>query len=153
MKFIMGIGLLFCFPACNDNKNEVQYEFEYYPERNIYYNVATSTFFYSLNGSKTWDSMHTDAKADLKALGKKEKIFTKTSEVWKDNATHLEMYDGKVYNIIGENVPGAMSAVDQVSDKKSVAKSNAPVIKVGAPAKKKGVKGFFNRMFKKKERK
>lgn len=157
IKLIVSTGLLCFLSACKQEVQQREFEFDYYPERNIYYNVATSTFIYSLDGAKTWDSLRTDTKADLETLGKHEKIFSKAPEVWKDNKTHLEMYEGKIYNIITEEDKKYVASPDEVTDKRSVesrAGSTNPSNKtMSDPPKKKGLKGFFDRVFKKKEKK
>lgn len=45
--------------SCRDMQEEEKedYEFYYYPQKNVYYDVEKNNFYYSLNGGKTWDSI------------------------------------------------------------------------------------------------
>jgi hypothetical protein len=140
-------------PGCNRKEHEGELEFDYYPDKNIYYNVASSNFIYSLDGAKTWDSLHASSKGDPKSLGRKEKIYSESAEVWKENESHLKMYEGKVYSIITAEDRNFVAVVDEVTDKKTVNKTAIPIRKPSPQPKKKGLKGFFNKVFGKRDRK
>ncbi len=106
-----------------------------------------------LDGAKTWDSLKGDSKNDLTLLGKKEKVYSKTSQVWTENETHLKMYKGTLYNVISDSDKNYV-AVNQVNDKQALTKGGLTVRKSGETApKKKGVRGFFNKVFGKKDKK
>ncbi|HEX8332660.1 MAG TPA: hypothetical protein VF622_08550 [Segetibacter sp.] len=151
---LMSIGFLFLLSGCSRNVHQEGFEFDYYPDKNIYYNVATSNFIYSLDGAKTWDSLHASTKGDPKSLGKRVKVYSTNAEVWKENQTHLEMYEGKRLQLINEDDKNYAAKVDEVSDKRTVTTGGISIRKKPAAAsKKKGVAGFFNKLFGKKEKK
>ena len=153
--YLMNIGLLFSFQSCKNNvvaEKEGESEFEYFPAKNIYYNVRSSKFIYSLDGAKTWDSVKVTSRDGFAALGKKEKIFSKSAEVWRDNETHLSMYEGNLVSILNESDRNNSEVVEEVTERRSNIK-NASIIKKVEPPKKKGIRGFFDRVFKKKEKK
>ena len=150
----MNVGVVFFVSGCQSPKVG-EYEFDYYPERNVYYNVQTAKFHYSLDGGKTWEEFKADVKADSTLLGKSEKIYSKSPEVWKENGTHLNMYEGKVYTIVDDNDKSFAVTGEEVSDKRIISSGSGGSSgkQSAAPAKKKGLKGFFNRIFGKKDKK
>jgi hypothetical protein len=151
---IMSIGFFLFISGCDRSEKVSEIEFDYYPEKNIYFNVARSTFIYSIDGAKSWDSLHTSSKEEQKLLGRKEKIYTKTPEVWKENKTHLSMYEGKIMQMISEVDRNSVTSDEEVSDKRTIAKNSGTAVPKKAVApKKKGIKGFFDKVFGKKKKK
>ena len=152
--YFINIGLFFSFQACKSNTavKEGESEFEYFPARNIYFNVKSSKFIYSLDGAKTWDSVKVTSRAGFAALGRREKIFSKSAEVWRDNETHLRMYEGNLVSILNESDKNNIEIAEEVTERRAVVKNASSVKKVDPP-RKKGVRGFFDRVFKRKEKK
>ncbi len=151
-KFL-GITTLACFVllcSCNtaEQKNGA-YEFYYYPEKNLYYNTATATYFYSLDGGLVWDSAKRVAGTDDAMFGKNETISSPVKDVWKENTLHRQKFNSKVYNIIRSG-DGANAAAYNVAEKKAIRKSG--VSSVGQAPKKKGLKKFLDNIFGKKKK-
>lgn len=143
---IVSMGFSFCISGCGGNReHEGEYEFDYYPDKNIYYSIESSKFIYSLDGGKKWDNIKANINEDAIILGKKEKIYSKTPEVWKENETHLKMYEGKPYMLISDEDKKYASAVDEVSDKRTVTKKGTSNKRTKQP-KKKGVRDFINKV-------
>lgn len=149
----MSIGFLCFVPGCRSDAPDHQgeLEFEYYPDKNIYYNTASLNFIYSLDGAKTWDSLKFSSKDAFSSLGKKQKIYSKTPEIWNDNEVHLKTYGGTLFNITDDGDNTQIAGVDEVSDKRKVSKTTGA--KRNTQQNRKGVKGFFDRIFKKKDKK
>ncbi len=90
---IMIGGLQLFALSCRNNKQDEKkddYEFYYYPEKNVYYDVEKKNFFYSLDGGKTWDSTINPSGNDPGTLGKKV-IIRSLGEVYNDNETHRNL--------------------------------------------------------------
>lgn len=142
--------------ACSGKQEEEKedYEFYYYPQKNVYYDVDKNNFYYSLNGGKTWDSTTNTSGNDPGTLGKKVIIHSLVKQVYKDNETHRNLYKGKLYNFIYADTASA-SAAPEVTGRKVVKKSNTTeVIPIPEEDKtKKGLKKFLNKIFGKHDKK
>lgn len=136
--------------SCRDMQEEEKedYEFYYYPQKNVYYDVEKNNFYYSLNGGKTWDSITNTSGNDPGTLGKKVIIRSLVEEVYKDNETHRNLYKGKLYNFIYADTALA-SAAPEVNERKVIKKGNTteviPIPEEDKP--KKGLKKFLNKIF------
>jgi hypothetical protein len=127
-----------------DDIGQKKFEFFYYPERNVYYDVSNSMYLYSLDGGTTWDSLHAKMNKDSATLGSKEIIYSTTPDIWTDNETHIKQYNGHAINITGN---------DSLSQNDLAAERKAKKVKVSATnSEKKSEKkpGFFKRLFGKK---
>ena len=154
ITFFMSIGTLLFTSGCQRDQHVGEYEFNYYPDRNIYYNVEASKFIYSIDGGKTWENFSPGSRVDQSLLGKSEKVYSKTQEVWKENEAHLKMYEGKIYTLVNEQDKNVAPGTEEVSDKRLASSGGGGAArKSGAAPKKKGLKGFFNRVFGKKDKK
>jgi hypothetical protein len=143
------IFLLFCFVACSlfilscNNAGNQKFEFYYYPARNIYYDVTTKEYLYSLDGGTTWDSINIKTNADVTStLGTKRIIYSTTPEIWRDNSAHIQQYNGHLINIIAGDT--SVSSEDLAAERKSK-RPKATVTNAIKPAEKKP--GFFKRLF------
>ena len=140
--------------SCRDNKQEEKkddYEFYYYPEKNVYYDVEKKNFFYSLDGGKTWDSTINPSGNDPGTLGK-EVIIRSLGEVYNDNETHRNLYNGKLYNIINLDTRQVTTA-PEVSERKVQKKRTTAIIPRQEDKLKKGLKKFLDKIFAKRKKK
>jgi hypothetical protein len=88
--------------SCN-NATQKEFEFYYYPARNVYYDITNNLYLYSLDGGKTWDSVSTYTNKEPAILGSKQIIYSTTPYIWKDNKAHVSQYKGQVINITGND--------------------------------------------------
>lgn len=153
INIFMSIWVLLVFAGCDRSQKVGELEFDYYPEKNIYYSIASSKYYYSLDAGKTWESFTPGSKKQPATLGKKEKVYSTSSEIWKENQSHLKMFEGKRFQLINDVDRNYVATVAEVSDKRpTTIAGSAPKQSAAAP-KKKGIKGFFNRIFGKKDKK
>jgi hypothetical protein len=128
--------------SCNNSGNQ-KFEFYYYPARNIYYDVATKEYLYSLDGGTTWDSINIKTNADVTStLGTKRIIYSTMPEIWRDNSAHIQQYNGHVINIMTNDT--SVSVEDLAAERK-FKKSKTIVTNTTKPSEKKP--GFFKRLF------
>jgi hypothetical protein len=128
-----------------DNITQKKFEFFYYPQRNVYFDVANSQYFFSLDGGKTWDSVYSHTNYEPSILGDKQILYSNTHAIWDDNEQDLKQYNGHSINIVGEDT--VVVTHDEVADRKI--KKIKPVLTDSnkQPEKK---SGFFQRLFGKK---
>lgn len=128
-----------------DNIGQKKFEFFYYPERNIYYDVTNSMYLYSLDGGKTWDSVNIKNNADVTpTIGTKRIVYSTTSEIWLDNASHIKQFNGHIINITGND----SLLQNNLAAERRVKKVKATVSDSSKKTEKKP--GFFKRLFGKK---
>ena len=148
MKQIFKLFTLFIcsvvFLSCN-NITQKKFEFYYYPSRNVYYDVANSLYFYSLDGGKNWDSLNVPSNKEPVTPGTKRIVYSTSLDIWKDNAQHVSEFNGHVVNLIRDS---NSLQTDLAADRK-IKKVKAPVMNVPKPEKK---PGFFKRLFGKKNK-
>lgn len=139
------LTLLFClsFFACNNAGSSKKFEFYYYPDRNIYYDVANAEFVYSVNGGKTWETFKKELGKDPATLGSREIIYSDSQQPWNNNAADIEKYKGKIFSVSDEDTT---AKADAASDKKITKKTESSTDK----KKKEKKPGFFKRLFGKK---
>ena len=140
------LTFFFCisFIACNNIGGEKNFQFYYYPARNIYYDVANAEFVYSINGGKTWETFKKDLGKDPATLGSREIIYSTSQQPWDSNEADLKKYNGKIFTVPDEDTT---SQTDVVSDKKIIKKAVKPETQ---ETKKEKKPGFFKRLFGKK---
>ena len=80
------------------------YKFYYYPQLNAYYDVQNETYFYSIDGAKTWDTITRQSDALPNNLGKKIIIYSDVPQAWLQNQQHREKYGGMLNDLIGNSV-------------------------------------------------
>ncbi len=128
--------------SCNNSGNQ-KFEFYYYPERNIYYDLATKEYLYSLDGGTTWDSLNIKTNADVTStLGTKRIIYSTIPEIWRDNSAHMNQYKGHAINIMANDT--SVSSEDLAAERK-LKKPKATVTNAIKSSEKKP--GFFKRLF------
>jgi predicted glycosyltransferase len=133
--------------SCGTNNQQEEnegYQFYYYPQKNVYYEVEKKLFYYSLNGGKSWDSITSILNDEPATLGEKVIIYSADNNVYKDNAAHRKLYNGRLFNIVDPDTSFA-AAVPEVSERK-VQKKRTPEVK---PEEEpiRGLKKFLNKLF------
>ncbi len=132
------------FSSCN-GFTQKKIEFFYYPQRNIYFDVANSQYFFSLDGGKTWDSLSSRTNGEPATLGNKQILYSDTHAIWNNNQAHLKQYNGHATNIVEEDTVAVNQ--DEVADRKIKKVKSATTDSNKQPEKK---PGFFQRLFGKK---
>ena len=136
--------------GCAEKKAK-QNEFYYYPDMNLYYDVAKNNFIYSLDGGVIWDTIDAKSGNIPTTLGDKIVLNSTSDSIWNDNKLHREKYGGYIYNVIDDDSPDT-SAATTVTEKKIVIKPTSPVIKEEEKTKeRKGLGKLLNKIFGKKK--
>ena len=161
-KLLMAMAML-SMMCCSDPKTklpamvapEKKIEFYYYPKTNMYYDVANKQYLYSLDSAKTWIAQQNESGSIPSTLGNKFIIYSNTDSVWKNNRDHRNMYKGRLYHIIKENNHLPSTLKDAREKRPPVKSIKKPIDKQtdSSEAPKKGIRGFFNRLFGKHKKK
>lgn len=130
--------------SCN-NFMQQEFEFFYYPSRNVYYDVTNQMYLYSLDGGKSWDSLRVAEEKVPAIPGAKEILYSLTPEIWVNNPSHVQQYKAQTIDISGYD--STLSQKDLVAERK-IKKVVTPV-EDKEPEKK---PGFFKRLFGKKNK-
>jgi len=133
--------------SCNTTTQK-EFEFYYYPARNVYYSVTNNLYFYSLDGSKTWDSVSAYADKEPVTLGSKQIIYSTTPEIWLANKEHVNQYKGQLINVIDND--SSLAQNNSVAERKIKKVIQPPV--TGPEKKPEKKPGFFQRLFGKKNK-
>ena len=144
--FLLCAAILF---SCN-TITQKQFEFIYYPSRNVYYDVANKLYFYSLDGGNTWDSLQVTGANQPAIPGPQQTIYSTTPDILADNAQRIKQYNGNVIDITG-NYSDSLN--DELVAERKIKKVKAtPAITASTGEEKKTEKkpGFFKRLFGKK---
>ena len=142
--------LLFCITgivSC-DNFSQKQFEFYYYPQKNIYYSVTDKEYFYSLDGGATWDSVAATTTTEPPTLGAKEIVYSNSPDIYTQNSTHLQQFNGRPVNITGTDTGTANQGLAAERKAKKVNTTNNAQTTKEAEKK----PGFFKRLFGKKNK-
>jgi hypothetical protein len=138
------------FISCN-NKQPQQHEFYYYPKTNVYYDLQSSTYIYSLDGGRTWYSVNKLTENEPGTLGNKQIIYSTSNEIYKDNAAHRKKYGGSL--IVFANTENDVNAVDTGASERPAIKKNVKHKSTGKKGteynkpQKKPLKDFFKKIF------
>ena len=138
-------AFIFLIPvtACNETSFEKkQFEFYYYPSKNVYYDVANNQYTYSVDGGKNWNFFKPASSAEPSALGGKQIIHSDNEQPWKINEIHRKQYNGTLISIADADT---VTQTDVITDKKIVIKK--PKINVEEVPKEEKKPGFFRRLF------
>ena len=160
-RFFIVAGMLFICASCTNNKinppvpAEKKMEFYYYPKTNMYYDVTNKKYLYSLDSSKTWLSENNESGNIPATLGNKHVIYSNTDSIWMYNAEHRKTYKGRLYHIIKVNNDLPSSYKDAREKKRSLKSTTKKTSdkQTDSAAPKKGIRGFFNRLFGKHKKK
>lgn len=157
------ILLLLPTVSCNHNSKQIsnptpQHEFYYFPKANTYYDVQAKKYIYSLDSAKTWNLINNEFDQIPSTLGDKQVIMSTTDSIWKYNAAHRNTYHGRIYSIIKANNGMPSSASPDARDKPKhaiITKKTeiADTIPDSTDRSKKGIRGFFKRLFGKHKKK
>ena len=122
----------------------IEYQFEYYPKANIYFNKTIHTYTF-LDKNGVWQTQETPPLSTI-PLDKKVDLKSDSPDIWKDNEKHRMIY--------------AVSLYASASDLKEPEKRPEPPIikvetieipKVTETKKARGLKGFLKKIFRKKK--
>ena len=105
-KIIMAIALLFAIgltlsaqqptqQPTQPTQQDQQTKFFYYPSSNIYYNPATSEYWYYDEPTTKWMEVKTLPETITVEKTPVVVVYYNGEDVWKDNAEHLKKYKGK----------------------------------------------------------
>ena len=133
--------------SCN-TITQKEFEFYYYPARNVYYSVTINLYFYSLDGGKTWDSVNEYASEEPVTLGSKQIIYATTPEIWLNNKEHLSQYKGQLINVTDND--SSLAQTNSAAERKIKKVMQPPVTEQQKKPEKKP--GFFQRLFGKKNK-
>jgi len=153
LLLIVSLGFISINISCNNNNSgDGQSLFYYYPKVNVYYDAARANYIYSLDSGKTWDSMPYKLNKLPGTLGKEVNIDSPASQVWKANEMHRKLYGGTLLNIISADTG---TVVKRASPKTVTAinETKTDTAKINEETQKKRKKGFFRKLFGKKNRK
>jgi hypothetical protein len=67
----------------------------YYPSSNVYYNVSSGEYWYYDDGTTNWKLVKTLPTIITLEKAPRYTVYYNGSDVWKDNAAHLQKYKGK----------------------------------------------------------
>jgi hypothetical protein len=150
MAIFMNISFAIIFISCNDKK-ATQQVYYYYPKTNVYYDVAGSKYFYSVNGGQSWDSVSRLSNKEPATLGNHETIYSTSAQVYKENEAHRKKYNGRLFLLA--SVEGRVNEVDSGAAERAVIRpgyhrKTAAKRSIGKnkPAKK-PLKDFFKKIF------
>ena len=152
--------ILAFFYSCESKNNETAANnkrvntFYYYPKTNVYYDIATTSYIYSVDSGKNWTVLRDSTGKNNQRLGKKVIINSSTNDIWRDNELHRKMYGGNLINLTGKDTSSvnnnlALKPKSNLKKKKLVI-SNDSLNQIQEPKKK---RSFFQRLFGKKKRK
>lgn len=148
-KVLSIIGVML-FAGCAEKKAK-QLEFYYYPDLNLYFDVAKNNFIYSLDGGAIWDTIDAKSNNIPTSLGDKIVLNSTSDSIWKDNNIHREKYGGFIYNVIDDDSTDTSGATT-ITEKEIVKKQPVPVKKDEEKIKeRKGLGKLLNKIFGKKK--
>ncbi len=146
-----------CFPvalflsSCHSKSAHVsQHQYLYYPDKNVYYDVAQNEYFYSVNGAKTWHTIHNPLPAPPSYLGQGITLFSDSTAVYADNETHRRLYVGVLYNIVKND--SATVVASEITERKIPKKQPTIVTQIETKTKR-GLGKLLDKIFGKKEKK
>lgn len=118
-------------------------DYYYFPKANVYFDSANKDYLFLANDSNSWVTEKRIPAVMLAMMDKSVRIDSPSQPVWRDNQNHRLVYSAVLY----------ASPTDTVETR-----VEKPVVKTDTVEKKKerkGVRGFFSKLFgrKKKEAK
>lgn len=147
---VLSMLVVMFFAGCAGNKAK-QREFYYYPDLNLYFDVAKNNFIYSLDGGAMWDTIDAKSGNIPTSLGDKIVLNSTSDSIWKDNTLHREKYDGYIYNVIDDDSTDTSGATT-VTEKEVVKKQPTTSKKEDEKIKeRKGLGKLLNKIFRKKK--
>lgn len=139
--------LLFFSLACKTDKHTAELEFNYYPDKNVYYDPLKKEFLYSLDGAKSWSKFADSNITESTTMGEKVVVFSKNATVYKDNENHRKLYAGRLYNISLGDTSAATVGPEAVERKVEQKRRQVPVKKTVSRKNENNIGRFFNKIF------
>jgi hypothetical protein len=124
--------------------------FQYYPKANVYYDVEKDRYYSIVN--EKWQPNPSLAEEGSTYLGKHVLIDSPAVPVWKDNEYHRLVFGTALYNSPGEFDKKYTEDSLRSMPRKEVIRTDTLAAETGAK-KKKGVRAFFDKLFKKRDKK
>jgi len=135
--------------SCAGENKKGAFEFYYYPKVNMYYDVTSSQYLYSIDSAKTWTVITDTSQQGQASLGEKHVLYADRRDVWRDNEQHRNTYHGSILNIVSatNDLPADEGTV---KERKALVKK--PATKAAEEEKpKKGIGRFLQKIFGKKK--
>ncbi|MEI6949251.1 hypothetical protein V9K67_18850 [Paraflavisolibacter sp. H34] len=148
----LGVGALMGCPANRKGEQVTKPDsFYYYPKANIYYHIPKQEFIYFDSNEHHWRTSRQLPDSLQQGLDKNVMLNDPPLPVWKENEQHRLVYSVSFYaspEDFKEKPPPPQGPVPYPQGEISQGDTTA------VPEKReKGIKGFFNRLFGKKEKK
>lgn len=151
---IAAMSICFFAVSCQSNNSkqpDEENQFYYYPQKNIYFSVEKKTYYYSINGGKTWDSVTSVLDKEPQTLGGKIVVYSAGERIYEDNATHRKLYNGSLINIVNSDTVVA-SVIPEATERK-VQKEKTADDKLEEDEPIRGLTKFLKKVFGKHEKK
>ena len=148
LRVVVCVWIMFVYTSCKNNNEEKLSEYYYYPSTNMYFDVAKNNYIFSLDGSKTWDTIDATTQNEGVALGEKLVIKAWPDSLLINNEVHRKTYGGLLYDVLDGDT-SEVSATEVVTEKVVKAK---PLKKEGEEKPKKGLGKFLSKIFGKKNK-
>ena len=148
LLIIIIVSTVFFAVSCQGNNSQdvdEENQFYYYPQKNVYFDVDKKAFFYSLDGGKSWDSITNAADKEPQTLGEKIIVYSVDSRVYKDNAAHRKLYNGRLIDIIDADTAFASALPEATERKVQKKKTDDEKLEEDEPIK--GLNKFLNKLF------
>ncbi|CAN5707846.1 hypothetical protein BH11BAC3_BH11BAC3_30170 [soil metagenome] len=142
--------------SCKQNMLSKEDGFYYFPEKNIYYDEGKTTYYYSLNGGKSWDSTKQAGNNDIAVLGAKVSLTRPEQHPWANNDSDLIAYHGVSLNVINArtNLLATEDSLSRIKPEIIPEPQQDPTVvqddEENNPPKK-GLRKFFDKIFGKKK--
>lgn len=144
-----------CTPGTGSSE---KYEVYYFPEKNAYYDLRTTSYYYSLDSAATWDSLKYQGSDYGAALGAKVALDNQPLLPFANNDSHRKTYNGILLNLVNSRTrllawqdslkrlrPVPMAKVKEIREE------GQEVPEESEEKPKKGIKKFFDKIFGKKK--
>lgn len=146
--FVVAFFLMMVTQGCSEKVDVTKYEFYYYPNVNMYYDVTAGQFIYSLDSARTWNSINEMTREQPATLGTATILHSDDREIWKQNEEHRRLYGGTIFNILTQENKYA-SVKEEVKERKAPVRTTKAIQE---EPKKKGLAKFFKNIFGKKKK-
>ena len=147
------VALIISVFSCSDNNSKAALNgIYYYPEMNVYFDSLRSNYYYSLDGGRSWDSMVFNGPAFGAALGERVLLQRSDADIWANNRQHIQQYGGVLLNTVNAQT-SRLAREDSINKNRKIAIVRPkPRIIEKEQEVQKGIKGFFNKLFRKKKK-
>jgi hypothetical protein len=113
----------------------------FYPKANVYFDSANMDFVFLGNDGKTWQTVKQIPAAMQVMMDKNVLIDSPAAPVWKDNESHRLVYSALLY-----------AAPSDTQAEKKVMVVLPPKENLEKKKERKGLRGFFDKIFKRKKK-